>query len=171
MPPIAEYPDPRVESMIGSSLIHWCRSLVSLGRVLAICVIATGCHSANRPLRANIQSPDSSERILAIKAAADSGDKTAVPLIVDRLEDEDQGVQFFAILSLEKLTGKRLGYEISQPPAQRVAAIERWRTFVEQGEHKLSMNKQEGSAVGGGADVNASPNEVASKGSLAIPGN
>ena len=110
--------------------------------VILIPAAPGGCN-ANRPVRANIQSADAAERIRAIKKAADTGDVTAVPLIVDRLEDEDQAVQFFAILALERLTGKRLGYEVGQPSTERVAAIDRWREYVDQKGQKRSINKEE----------------------------
>jgi len=124
---------------MGASAIH--RLIVTLA-VCAIPAVPCGCN-ANRPVRANIQSPDAAQRIRAIKNAADSGDVAAIPLIVDRLEDEDQAVQFFAILALERLTGKRLGYEVGQSSSERVAAIDRWRAYVDQGRSKRSINREE----------------------------
>jgi hypothetical protein len=82
------------------------------------------------PPRSGIQSADVNQRILAIYAAAESGDKQSVPLIVDRLEDEDEAVRFYAILALDKMTGRRLGYDYASPPSERASAVERWRRFV-----------------------------------------
>ena len=122
-----------------ASIFHRLVLTCALGAIPAALI---GCN-VNRPVRANIQSPDAAQRIRAIKNAADSGDVAAVPLIVDRLEDEDQAVQFFAILALERLTGKRLGYEVGQPSSERVAAIDRWRAYVDQKGQKRSINKEE----------------------------
>jgi HEAT repeat protein len=81
-------------------------------------------------LVANIQSADAGERILAIQAAGQAKDQSAVPLLVDRLEDEDDAVRFFAILALDRITGQRLGFDYAQPPSRRAAAVERWRRYV-----------------------------------------
>jgi hypothetical protein len=54
---------------------------------------------------------------------------------VDRLEDEDAAVRFFAIIALERITGRRFGYEYSQPSRERAAAIVRWRDYVRKGEY------------------------------------
>lgn len=80
--------------------------------------------------RANIQSADAQTRAAAIKAAAQRGDKRAVPMIVGRLEDEDQAVRFFAIQGLQQLTGQTLGYLYYKPPGTQRDAIRRWREFA-----------------------------------------
>jgi hypothetical protein len=119
-----------------------------LALVLLLLPAAPGGCNAKRPARANIQSADAAERILAIKKAADTGDTAAIPLIVDRLEDEDQAVQFFAILALERLTGKRFGYEVGQSSSERVAAIDRWRSYVEHDDQKVSINREKAAYTG-----------------------
>lgn len=103
------------------------------------CLALVGCNMP--PYRANFNSDDPTERIMAVQAAAKAGDQSAVPLIVDRLEDEDNGVQFFAMLALERLTGQRFGLESGQSSAERLAAIQRWRAYIDQGAHKASMNE------------------------------
>lgn len=108
------------------------------GRAI-VCLALVGCNIP--PYRANFNSDDPTERILAVQAAAKAGDRSAVPLIVDRLEDEDNGVQFFAMLALERLTGERFGLESGQSSAERLAAIQRWRAYIDQGAHKVSMNQ------------------------------
>lgn len=103
------------------------------------CLALVGCNIP--PYRANFNSDDPTERIMAVQAAAKADDRAAVPLIVDRLEDEDSGVQFFAMLALERLTGERFGLESGQSSADRLAAIQRWRAYIDQGAHKMSMNQ------------------------------
>ncbi len=67
---------------------------------------------------------------MAIKMAGDRRDRAAMPALVHRLEDEDPGVRFYAILALEKITGTRLGYDYAQPEAERNRAVKRWRNYV-----------------------------------------
>lgn len=126
------------------------------------CLALVGCNIP--PYRANFNSDDPTERIMAVQAAAKAGDRSAVPLIVDRLEDEDNGVQFFAMLALERLTGERFGLESGQSSAERLAAVQRWRAYIDQGAHKVSMNqgtaRQATTPDEGYESGNAAPEEV-----------
>jgi len=85
--------------------------------------------------RADIQSESAGDRILAVRAAGEAGDRKAIPLIVDRLDDEDDGVRFFAILALERLTGTRMGFDYAAPEVERSEAVNRWREYVRNGGH------------------------------------
>jgi hypothetical protein len=108
---------------------------LKLGCFLVIGFVAAcgpGPGAFNRPA---IQSENAGDRILAIKAAAETGDRSAVPLLVDRLEDEDEAVRMFAIIALERITGERFGYDYSKPPFERAAAVEYWRDYVRQRRH------------------------------------
>lgn len=78
----------------------------------------------------SLESPDPSVRVLAIVRAGDRRDYSAVPSLVDRLEDEDEAVRFYAILALEKLTDTRLGYDYGGSALERRAGVERWRRFL-----------------------------------------
>lgn len=66
----------------------------------------------------------------AIIDAGDQQDRAAVPILVDRLEDEDPAVRFYAILALERLTGTRLGFRFEAPVHERRSAVERWRRYL-----------------------------------------
>jgi len=57
-------------------------------------------------------------------------DEKAVALLVDRLEDEDEGVRFYAILALDRITGERFGYDYAAPIDQRAEAVDRWREYA-----------------------------------------
>ncbi|MBX3395644.1 MAG: HEAT repeat domain-containing protein [Phycisphaerae bacterium] len=103
-------------------------------------MVFAGCASP-RHFHANIQSESAGDRILAIRAAGEAKDLAAVPLIVDRLEDEDDGVRFFAILALERITGTRLGYDYAADFEQRTRSVERWREYVRQGHHRRSARE------------------------------
>lgn len=114
----------------------------------ALTFVVFGCAKPQH-FRADIQSENAGDRILAIRKSGEAKDRKAVPLIVDRLDDEDDGVRFFAIIALERITGTRLGYDNFAPSPERNAAVERWREFVRRGGH---IGKDEsGVAVSGGA--------------------
>ena len=78
-----------------------------------------------------MNSRDPGERIHAIVEAGERGRQEAVPLLVDRLEDEDEAVRFFAIQSLERITGESRGYRYYDPPGLRARAVRRWRSWVQ----------------------------------------
>jgi len=107
--------------------------LAVLAAVLAFAVVA-GCASVG-PYRAAISSADVNERILGVRAAGQAGDRRAVPLLVDRLEDEDEAVRLFAIIALEKITGERFGYDYGKDSRGRAESVVRWRTYVKSGMH------------------------------------
>jgi HEAT repeat protein len=97
----------------------------------AVGASALGC---GRPMPAypkGFESGDPIVRSRTIQMAAQRGDHGALPLLVNRLEDEDEGVRLFAIVALEKLTGDRLGYNYADPAPQRARAVKRWRAYLE----------------------------------------
>ncbi|MFO0972854.1 MAG: HEAT repeat domain-containing protein [Phycisphaerae bacterium] len=100
--------------------------------VCLLLALAAGCGSQAQ--RAGIQSLEPGERIRAIRSAGEARDAAAVPLLIDRLDDEDEAVRFFAILALERITGTRMGYDYRMWGAARVAAIERWRDALHSGQ-------------------------------------
>lgn len=104
---------------------------------LAVCFVTvysavalSGCGGPASRSSMSFESPDPSVRALAGVCAANHGDQSAVPRLVDRLEDEDEAVRFYAILALEKLTGTRLSYRYGGSEVTRRAGVERWRRFL-----------------------------------------
>lgn len=128
--------------------------------LLAIACFVCGC-AGTRPYRANLSSDNATERIMAVKAAGEAKDVGAVPLLVDRLEDEDAAVRFFSIIALEKITGRRFGYNYSQPSRERAAAIVRWRDYVRKGEYTAAAEppapRSSSNALGSQAGIAAGP--------------
>ncbi len=94
--------------------------------------VSCGCVS---PDPAAIQSAAPNQRILGIFAAATAGDARAVPLLVDRLEDEDEAVRFYAIIALDRFTGQRFDYDYAKSASERARSVARWRRFVREGAH------------------------------------
>jgi hypothetical protein len=144
--PAAPYPDRAATGTI--RLMGTARRMQRLIGVFLLILAPIGCGRTGS-YRANIHSDDVNERILAIREAAQKDDKTAVPLLVDRLDDEDDAVRFFAILALDKITGHRFGYDYAEPARQRAEAVERWRAYLKDPERVLSMEKQRPRSSGG----------------------
>lgn len=80
--------------------------------------------------RSMIQSERPHVRIRAIHQAGELRDEKAVALLVDRLEDEDEGVRFYAILALDRITGERFGYDYAARSDRRAEAVDRWREYA-----------------------------------------
>jgi hypothetical protein len=98
-------------------------------------LVAMGCSLGRWPYGASFESPDPADRITAVRQAGESEDSAAVPGLVDRLEDEDDAVRFYAILALERIVGTRMGYDYAGSEVDRVRAVMRWRAFVRSGGH------------------------------------
>lgn len=72
------------------------------------------------------------------------GDVESVHTLVNLLEDDDRAVRLVASLALRRLCGDDLGYRYYDPPAQRAAAVQRWRDALRNG---LPARPPGGSAV------------------------
>lgn len=98
--------------------------------VIAALLLSSGCGPPAGRYPQTIGSQDPLVRVKAIIHAGQIKDESVVPLLVDRLEDEDSGVRFYAILALERIVGTRMGYDYGAPIAQRQEAVARWRNYV-----------------------------------------
>lgn len=63
--------------------------------------------------------------------AAEDDDQTSIPKLIRSLESDDPAVRFFAIGSLERVTGQRLGYDPFGDEPERTVAVERWHAWYE----------------------------------------
>ncbi len=79
-----------------------------------------------------MQSLEAADRVRAIRAAATSGDRSALPQLVDRLDDEDALVRFAAINALGGMTGERFGFAAGGSAESRAESVARWRRHVSQ---------------------------------------
>jgi len=100
--------------------------------ILAALPVLLGCRSLGDEPSLSFQSSDPTERVAAVRRAAQTGDQASLPHLVERLEDEDPVVRFAAICALQELTGRRLGYPYSLDSAERDAAVTRWREYLQQ---------------------------------------
>lgn len=106
----------------------------TLPRWLALIAVVVGlCGCADLGAQKGIQSAEPGQRILAIRAAGEARDQSAVPLLIDRLSDEDVAVRFYAILALDRITGTRMGYDYGGTLASRREAMARWREAMNSG--------------------------------------
>jgi hypothetical protein len=98
----------------------------------SVILMMAGCRSPfDRKMGlSDLESPNPAVRIMAIKWAGDNKVSSAVPQLVDLLQDEDGSVRFYAIEGLRRITGTDNGYDYKADPQQRAAAVERWREFL-----------------------------------------
>jgi len=109
----------------------------------------TGCASH---VRDEIQLPDPTARARAIIEAADQNDRYAIPLIVDRLDDEDEAVRNIAAMALRRMTNKNFGYQPYDPIHLRQQAVQRWRDWLKErrnGEAAVSTTQPAATRVAG----------------------
>ncbi len=93
-----------------------------LGTLLA------GC--AQRDYRQQLQSEDPIRRIDGAIAASRANDPAAAPLLVDRLQDDDQAVRMYAIIALKHIEGTDLGYKYWANDVNRARMAQQWRTYL-----------------------------------------
>ena len=108
----------------------------SLGAILVAMLglsVLSGCGPAAGDLYLRLQNEDPSVRIEAIRQAGELKDPAAVPYLIDRLTDSERDVSFWAILALERTTGKTMGWKYYEPPAKRAEAVRAWRRWPSRG--------------------------------------
>ena len=81
---------------------------------------------------ADLEGPDVAQRIRAIKWAGDNKVTQAVPLLVDRLCEQDESVRFFAIEALRRITGTDRGYDYRADARRRAESVAEWRSWIAQ---------------------------------------
>lgn len=106
-----------------------CVSLALLAAASAGCSGpgATPC----RPIAAALQSGNPADRAGGAIRASQTNEQSAVPLLVELLEDPAADVRLFAIQALKRLTGQTLGYHYYDPPSRRRQAADRWRQWLQ----------------------------------------
>lgn len=107
-------------------------SLRQRRRAAPALLLAGLCGACTAP-REGLHSPFAVRRAQAAAQVARLGDRPAAHWLVDLLEDPDPGVRLYAILALERMFGRTLGYVHYAPPEQRAAAVARWREALRAG--------------------------------------
>lgn len=97
-----------------------------------IIIIVAGCSSPldRKPQLSDLDNPNPMIKIMAIKWAGDNKLSSAVPQLVDLLQDEDRSVRLYSICSLRRITGTDCGYDYKAAAHVRAVAIKCWRQFL-----------------------------------------
>lgn len=112
----------------------------------------SGCADPGKEVSFEAQDP--AARIRAIKQAARTEDRAAIPDLIQALDSEDPMQRLLAIRTLEKMTGQTLGYEHEAPWWQRDEAVQRWVEWArEQGLAAPARSADELSAGAGPAEA------------------
>jgi hypothetical protein len=90
---------------------------------------AAGCAGSSMPR--GLDSPDPGERGRALADPALMGDDSTIPSRIEALESDDPLVRMLAIRSLERMTGRTLGYDHASEEWEREDAVARWRAWYE----------------------------------------
>lgn len=75
---------------------------------------------------ASFDARDPNARSRAALQAMERGDHRAIPALITMLESGDPALRLIAANSLERITGKRFGYDPTAPASEREASIKRW---------------------------------------------
>ena len=94
-----------------------------------------GCENLRNPALGDLENPDPIIRLRAIRWSgnewADQGITAApVPLLVDRLQEQDRSIRFYSIRALQEIVGEEAedyGYDYQADATKRAEAVERWR--------------------------------------------
>jgi hypothetical protein len=99
---------------------------------VVIILIVAGCSSPfdRKPQLSDLGNPNPMIKIMAIKWAGDNKLSSAVPQLVDLLQDEDRSVRLYSICSLRRITGTDCGYDYKAAAHVRAVAIKCWRQFL-----------------------------------------
>lgn len=106
-----------------------------------LCLLG-GCYPTGADLYTQLQDEDPSIRNQAIVRAGQLKDQKAIPFLVDRLTDSQEDCRLFAILSLERITGRTRGYKYYEPADKRAEAVRRWRQWLETGRSDKTATSQ-----------------------------
>lgn len=102
------------------------RSSAFIGGCL-LTALLTGCSGYAGPR--SIVNPDPAVKIPAMRKAVDAKDTSVIPQLIKDLDSGDPAIRFYAIESLQRLTGQSHGYDWTQDDRHaRAPAIARWRT-------------------------------------------
>jgi hypothetical protein len=95
---------------------------------LLLCALLSGCGGNDR-LLPDIHSRNPSLKIPAMKQAVDQRDVDDAGPMIKALESDDPAIRFYAIESLQRLTGQTLGYRYYEDRPRREPAVRRWKQW------------------------------------------
>lgn len=107
-------------------------ALLWLGVLGAFCALLPGCLAATpRRIRPSedLLDPNPTRRLQAVSETSRLRDQAQIPLLIERLDDADEGVRLLAGTTLTDLTGRDTGYVAFAPPAERRRQVQEWRSW------------------------------------------
>jgi len=104
--------------------------MCKLAVLVSIPLCFAGC--AGSELRPDLDSRDPAARIMALKQIAADGraDYRTLERVIDELCSSDAAVRFYAIHTLQSLTGQTMGYRWFASAAQRDEPVKAWRRWL-----------------------------------------
>jgi HEAT repeat protein len=115
--------------------------------MLAMVAMSTGVGC--QPPRASeggFDSPDPASKLYAIHRAGQQRDASAIPHLIEQLNNDDPAVRMYAIEALERITGSRLGYSPYASLMDRNEAVLRWAEAYKAGQIKPLKSTTEAAA-------------------------
>lgn len=107
--------------------------LVKRSWVFVSALMLTGCDwfSHGNPYE-DFGHSDPAKRMNAVIKVGEAKDTKAVPHMLGLLTDTEPEVRMFTIISLRKITGKKMDpeYRYYDPPQKRIKAVEQWGEWV-----------------------------------------
>ncbi|HEY2586431.1 MAG TPA: HEAT repeat domain-containing protein [Tepidisphaeraceae bacterium] len=101
------------------------------GLLVVACLAAGGCIPREDQ---SIGAVDPMNSIPAIQKAAETHDRKAVPALVAQLDNDDPAIRFYAIESLQRITGKSFDYHYYDDADDRRPTVNRWKQWLKQGQ-------------------------------------
>lgn len=109
------------------------RPSLAVSLLLALAA-SSACAPPASHTQATLRSEEPASRLYAIQRAGSEQDRNAVPHLIDLLESSDPAERMLAIHALERITGRRLGYNPYAPPEERHTQAQAWARAYEAGE-------------------------------------
>jgi hypothetical protein len=123
---LISYGEPAVPQMIA----NLDSEILDVQVMSAYCLGMIGDPRALPALSRASASPKEKLRYEAATAMLRLGDRRGFPIMIDGLADRDPLVRARAILVLKDRTGQTFGYKADDKPADRAAAVARWRAWL-----------------------------------------
>ena len=103
--------------------------LLSLGLALAA-GLAGGCAYDHQAIVARLEANDPRDQAAAMAEAVRAADKATIPVLIELLESEDEGVRFMAAAALRRFTGDDKGFQFAKE-SDRPQIVAQWRRWWE----------------------------------------
>jgi hypothetical protein len=76
-------------------------------------------------------SPEPASKLTAITDAAERNDRSAIPHLIEALDNDDPVVRLAAIRALQRMTGQTLGYDYADHEWKRKQAADAWQRWYQ----------------------------------------